>query len=57
LMGYADIMKMEDRMEFLKRMHDMVNAKISLKKGKSELKDKDIDYEEFWRKEEESRDN
>ncbi len=30
--GYADIMKMEDRLEFLRRMHQMVLAKISLKK-------------------------
>ena len=28
--GHADIMKMEDRLEFLKRMHNMVKAKISL---------------------------
>ncbi len=33
-MGYADIMKMEDKLEFLKRMHDMVLAKIALKQGK-----------------------
>ena len=33
-MGYADIMKMEDKQEFLKRMHTMVLAKISLQKGK-----------------------
>ena len=32
--GYADIMKMEDRIEFLRRMHQMVLAKISLKKEK-----------------------
>ncbi len=32
--GRADILKMEDRMEFLKRMHQMVLAKISLKQGK-----------------------
>lgn len=30
--GYADILKMEDRIEFLRRMHQMVLAKISLKK-------------------------
>jgi len=33
-MGYGDIMKMEDKILFLKRMHDMVRAKISLDKGK-----------------------
>jgi len=35
-MGYADIMKMEDKLEFLKRMHDMVLAKIALKQGKKQ---------------------
>jgi len=32
IQGYTDVLKMEDRLEFLKRMHDMVKAKISLKK-------------------------
>ncbi|MBS1266706.1 MAG: hypothetical protein MAG795_00675 [Candidatus Woesearchaeota archaeon] len=32
--GHADIMKMEDRMEFLKKMHNMVKAKVSLNKNK-----------------------
>ena len=31
-MGYADIMKMEDKQAFLKNMHNQVLAKISLKK-------------------------
>lgn len=35
-MGYADIMKMEDKLDFLKRMHNMVLAKIALKEGKKE---------------------
>src|SRR3989338_1965768 len=30
--GRTDIMKIEDRAEFLKRMHEMILAKISLKK-------------------------
>ena len=30
LMGHLDILKMEDKIEFLKRMHSMVLAKISL---------------------------
>jgi len=30
LQGYLDVLKMEDRMEFLKRMHNMVLAKIAL---------------------------
>lgn len=36
IMGYSDIMKMEDRMAFLKRMHNMVIAKIELKKRRTE---------------------
>lgn len=33
LQGYTDIMKFEDKVEFLKRMHQMVLAKIALKKS------------------------
>jgi len=33
--GYADILKADDKLEFLKRMHNMVKAKIALDKGKS----------------------
>ena len=33
LQGYSDILKMEDRQDFLKRMHQMVKAKIALKKS------------------------
>jgi hypothetical protein len=54
-MGYADIMKMEDKLQFLKRMHDMVRAKISLKQGKKPEKIKDekkFTYEEFWKEQE-----
>jgi ATP-dependent Lhr-like helicase len=32
LAGYTDVMKIEDRVEFLKRMHQMVKAKIGLGK-------------------------
>jgi hypothetical protein len=51
-MGYTDIMKMEDKLQFLKRMHDMVRAKISLKhKGtkKVEKEKYNFDYDEFWK--------
>ncbi|GIU69669.1 MAG: ATP-dependent helicase [Candidatus Woesearchaeota archaeon] len=51
-MGYSDIMKMEDKMQFLKKMHDMVKAKISLKKGSKKEMVKDnynFSYEDFWR--------
>ena len=30
--GYSDVLKMEDKVEFLKRMHKLVLAKISIKK-------------------------
>ncbi len=32
LQGYSDLLKIEEKHEFVKRMHDMVKAKISLKK-------------------------
>jgi Lhr-like helicase len=61
-MGYSDIMKMEDKLTFLKRMHDMVKAKISLKEGKSasakgeKTRKKDdetgkysFNYDDFWK--------
>lgn len=54
-MGYSDIMKMEDKLQFLKRMHDMVRAKISLKQGKKPEKikdDKKFTYDEFWKEQE-----
>ncbi len=31
MQGYSDILRMEDRQEFLQRMHQMVKAKIALK--------------------------
>jgi ATP-dependent Lhr-like helicase len=36
LQGYSDVMKMEDRLEFVKKMHEMVKAKIALKEGKKQ---------------------
>ena len=36
--GYTDIMRIEDKAEFLKRMHNMVLAKISLNEGKNKSK-------------------
>jgi ATP-dependent Lhr-like helicase len=52
LQGYMDIMKIEDKMEFLKRMHQMVIAKIGVKKGKKALGEKgeDFDYYREFRK-------
>lgn len=34
LQGYTDILKIDDKLDFLKRMHEMVLAKIALEKGK-----------------------
>ncbi len=59
IQGYADILKMEDRLEFIKRMHEMVLAKISLKEGKK-MKKESFDYnkifEESEKKKEEEKD-
>ena len=35
MQGYSDVLRIEDRIEFLKNMHAMVLAKIGLKKGKN----------------------
>ena len=34
LQGYSDILKVEDKMQFLQKMHNMILAKIALKEGK-----------------------
>ena len=31
MQGHLDVMRMEDKMEFLRRMHQMILAKIGLK--------------------------
>ena len=50
--GYTDIMKIEDKVEFLKRMHQNVLAKLSMKKDidKEYIKEqvKEVDYNEIW---------
>ncbi|MFC1697943.1 DEAD/DEAH box helicase [Nanoarchaeota archaeon] len=69
MQGYTDVLKIEDKIEFLKRMHQMVKAKISLKKIKkgdkdelesvqeleSENKLEAPTYEEVWDREEEDK--
>jgi Lhr-like helicase len=56
LQGYIDVLRIEDKVEFIKRMHEMVTAKISLKEGKAKVKAvPDFDYKEMWRKIEEER--
>ena len=53
--GYSDIIRMEDKQEFLKRMHQQVLAKIALKKGKQkEPIEEGFDYELLWEKVEKS---
>ncbi|MGC8929268.1 MAG: ATP-dependent helicase [Candidatus Woesearchaeota archaeon] len=37
--GYLDLLKIENRTSFLRRMHNLVLAKISLKEGKEKIKD------------------
>ncbi len=49
LQGYMDILKIEDKYEFLQRMHNQVLAKIGLKQGKKD-EVKNIDYHDFWKK-------
>jgi ATP-dependent helicase Lhr and Lhr-like helicase len=48
--GYSDVIKIEDKQEFLKRMHQMVLAKIALKDGKKLIKEKkeEFSYVGFW---------
>ncbi len=56
LQGFIDVMKIDDKMEFLKRMHTMVIAKIGLKKGKKKvLPQEDFDYYAKFREQEEQR--
>jgi len=56
-MGYSDIMKMEDKLTFIRRMHSMVKAKISLKQGRSGIKtssanEPEFTYDTFWSEQE-----
>ncbi|MEW5897078.1 MAG: ATP-dependent helicase [Nanoarchaeota archaeon] len=37
--GYSDVIRIEDKQEFLRRMHKLVMAKIALKEGKQLLKE------------------
>lgn len=64
LQGFLDILKMEDKLAFLKRMHQMVQAEIALKKGKKGMREgqgqeetdlkipEPIPYDVFWKEEE-----
>jgi ATP synthase F1 delta subunit len=51
IQGFSDIIKMEDKTEFLKRMHSYVLAKISLKD--KNIQEKDVfSYKKMWEDEE-----
>ena len=52
--GIADVLKIEDRIEFIRRMHRNVLAKIG-SKAMEEEKAEALDYKELWRKTEEKR--
>ncbi|MBU2561932.1 MAG: DEAD/DEAH box helicase [Nanoarchaeota archaeon] len=51
LQGHLDMIRMDDRIEFLKRMHKLVLAKISLEQGKKGSFDEDTKkvYEDLWK--------
>ena len=55
LKGHMDVLTIEDRVEFLKRMHQMVLAKIAMKHKDVKIpKDEkiianDFSYDDFWR--------
>jgi ATP-dependent Lhr-like helicase len=57
--GYTDILKMEDKVEFLKRMHQNVLTKLSVKKDidkeylKKQQQTSNVDYHELWEKQQE----
>jgi ATP-dependent helicase Lhr and Lhr-like helicase len=48
--GYSDIIKIEDKQEFLKRMHQNILAKIALKQGKQKIKENTFSYHDYWAK-------
>jgi len=63
--GYSDVIRVEDKHDFLRRMHQQVVAKIELGKGKSILKTKkeeikNFSYQKLWtdarKKQEEEKD-
>ena len=52
MQGKVDVMKIEDKVEFLRRMHNMVLAKIGSKLEKEDIKE--FSYDEYFEKEEHS---
>ena len=56
LQGYADVMRVEERQEFLRRLHQEVLAKIALGKHKQQVHElvtpEDFSYQTHWQEEE-----
>ena len=49
--GYSDVIKVEDKQEFLRRMHQQVLARIALRQGKQKLsEEKQFSYQDYWEK-------
>jgi ATP-dependent Lhr-like helicase len=48
--GYSDVIKIEDKQEFLRRMHELVMVKIALKQGKEKVREKQkvFSYQSLW---------
>lgn len=61
--GYSDVIKIEDKQEFLRRVHQEVMATIALKQGKKIVREKEeeFSYFSFWdeakKRQEEARDS
>lgn len=53
LQGFMDVLKVEDKVEFIRRMHNNLLAKISLDKGKKKIKEpeKPFTYDDLWKEE------
>ncbi len=56
LQGYSDIVRVEDKLAFLQRMHGLVMAKIALKEGKKKTEEI-FDYHSEWKKIQEKQDS
>ena len=48
IQGYTDVMKIEDKVEFIRRMHKNIIAKLSIKKGIDKEALKEFSYHEEW---------
>jgi ATP-dependent helicase Lhr and Lhr-like helicase len=54
LMGIMDILRVEDRTEFLRRMHQNIMAKIALQSKPRTEPVRDFSYDNLWKEEEKS---